>query len=232
MRATSDGREAQGKARQGDAITTAAAELHLLSLLSIPGIHHPDTTGIMLAQRIAQQSMRRLAAQTPVHKFAAPAAIAMGTAFTTQRRHAATQSISDAEASQQILAKQRLNRPVAPHLSIYKPQITWYGSALNRVTGVALSGAFYAFGALYLVAPTIGWHLESSVIAASFAAWPLVLKVLAKMTVALPFTYHSLNGLRHLAWDTASMINNKQVQQTGWAVVGLSVVSALALAFV
>jgi hypothetical protein len=28
------------------------------------------------------------------------------------------------------------------------------------------------------------------------------------------------------------MINNKQVQQTGWAVVGLSVVSAIALAFV
>jgi succinate dehydrogenase (ubiquinone) cytochrome b560 subunit len=37
--------------------------------------------------------------------------------------------------------------------------------------------------------------------------------------------------LRHLAWDTASMINNKQVQQTGWFVVGLSVVSSLALAF-
>ena len=137
-----------------------------------------------------------------------------------------------AQASDAILAKQRLNRPVAPHLSTYKPQITWYGSALNRVTGVALSGAFYAFGALYLVAPAVGWHLESSVMAASFAAWPLALKVLTKVTIALPFTYHSFNGLRHLVWDTASMINNKQVQQTGWAVVGISVISALALAFV
>lgn len=100
------------------------------------------------------------------------------------------------------------------------------------MTGVTLSGAFYAFGALYLVAPAVGWHLESSVIAASFAAWPLALKVLTKVTIALPFTYHSFNGLRHLVWDTASMINNKQVQQTGWFVVGLSVVSALALAFV
>jgi succinate dehydrogenase (ubiquinone) cytochrome b560 subunit len=62
--------------------------------------------------------------------------------------------MSAAQASDEILAKQRLNRPVAPHLSIYKPQITWYGSALNRVTGVALSGAFYAFGALYLIAPS------------------------------------------------------------------------------
>lgn len=193
-----------------------------------------------------------VAAQTPASRFAAPAAIAMGTAFTTQRRYfrllllnhlvpsdraphdrsAATQHLSAGQASDEILAKQRLNRPVAPHLSIYKPQITWYGSALNRVTGVALSGAFYVFGAAYLIAPAIGWHLESSVIAASFAAWPLALKVLAKTTVALPFTYHSFNGLRHLAWDTASMINNKQVQQTGWAVVGVSIVSALALAFI
>jgi len=186
----------------------------------------------MLAQRIAQQSLRRLAAQTPASRFAAPAAIAMGTAFTAQRRHAATTNMTAAQASDEILAKQRLNRPVAPHLSIYKPQITWYGSALNRVTGVALSGAFYAFGALYLIAPAVGWHLESSVMAASFAAWPLALKVLTKVTVALPFTYHSFNGLRHLVWDTASMINNKQVQQTGWAVVGVSVLSALALAFV
>jgi succinate dehydrogenase (ubiquinone) cytochrome b560 subunit len=39
-----------------------------------------------------------------------------------------------------------------------------------------------------------------------------------------------MNGIRHLIWDTATMIKNKQVQQTGWAVVGLSVISALGLA--
>lgn len=152
--------------------------------------------------------------------------------LTKHRRYATTQSVSPTNASDEILAKQRLNRPVSPHLGIYKPQITWCGSILNRITGVALSGAFYFFGALYLIAPTMGWHLESSVIAASFAAWPLALKVLTKMAIALPFTYHSFNGLRHLVWDTASMITNKQVQQTGWFVVGLSVVSSLALAFI
>jgi len=141
-------------------------------------------------------------------------------------------TISDSEASTQILAKQRLNRPVAPHLGIYQPQITWYGSALNRVTGVFLSGGLYLFGAAYLIAPAVGWHLESAAMAASFAAWPVALKVLAKFTVAMPFTYHSFNGLRHLVWDTASMITNGQVQKTGWAVVGVSVVSALALCFV
>lgn len=146
--------------------------------------------------------------------------------------HAAMQSMSNGEASDQILAKQRLQRPVAPHLAIYRPQITWYLSGLNRITGSFLSGGFYLFGAAYLVAPYLGWHLETAVLAASFAKWPAVLNVGAKMIVAWPFTFHCFNGLRHLAWDTASMISNKQVSQTGWFVVGLSFVSAAVLAFV
>jgi succinate dehydrogenase (ubiquinone) cytochrome b560 subunit len=147
-------------------------------------------------------------------------------------RHAAFQSVSDSEASQQILAKQRLNRPVSPHLGIYKPQITWYGSALNRVTGVALSGAFYVFGLSYLVAPAFGWHVESASLAASFAAWPAALAIGAKLIASFPFTYHSFNGLRHLMWDMGKGISNKQVQVTGWTVVGLSVVTSFLLALI
>ncbi|KAK4544288.1 hypothetical protein LTR36_004498 [Oleoguttula mirabilis] len=185
----------------------------------------------MLSQRFAQQTLRRLAVQQPAYRFVAPAAIATRNAFVSQRRLAATQHISEADASNEILAKQRLHRPVAPHLAIYRPQITWYLSALNRVTGVMLSGGLYAFGAAYLVAPYIGLHLESAVIAAAFAKWPAILQVLTKFFVAMPFTFHSFNGLRFLSWDTASLINNKQVNQTGWAVVGLSTVAAVALAF-
>ena len=102
---------------------------------------------------------------------------------------------------------------------------------MNRLTGAVLSGGFYLFGTAYLIAPYVGWHLESAVMAASFAAWPVALKVFTKMLVALPFTFHCLNGVRHLVWDTASMITNKQVINTGYTVIGLSVVSALALAF-
>ena len=138
--------------------------------------------------------------------------------------------MAEHDAGTEILAKQRLQRPVAPHLSIYRPQITWYLSALNRITGSVLSGGFYLFGAAYLVAPYLGWHLETAVLAAAFAKWPVILQFLVKAPVAWLFTFHSFNGVRHLTWDTASMINNKQVNQTGWAVVGLSAVSALMLA--
>ncbi|KAK4981791.1 cytochrome b subunit of succinate dehydrogenase, Sdh3p [Elasticomyces elasticus] len=181
--------------------------------------------------------MRRLAAQRPAQqtlsRFAAPAAVATNTHY-LQYRQAATQTISSEDQSKanEILNRQRLNRPVSPHLSIYRPQITWYGSALNRITASILSGGFYVFGVAYLVAPLLGWHLETAVMAASVAAWPLALKVLVKMSLAFPFTYHSLNGVRHLAWDMGKTLNNKQVQRTGWAVVGLSVVSSAILAFV
>lgn len=145
-------------------------------------------------------------------------------------RLAAGTTIPKETEQNDILAQQRLHRPVGPHLAIYKAQITWYLSALNRITGLIVSGAFYAFGGLYLIAPYAGFHMESAVIAASFGAWPWIAKFMVKLSLALPFTFHSFNGVRHLVWDTASMITNKKVQQSGWFVVGLSVVSALALA--
>nr|POE87340.1 succinate dehydrogenase cytochrome b subunit, mitochondrial [Quercus suber] len=187
----------------------------------------------MLPQRFAQQTLRRLAVQQPAYKFAVPATavVSQQRSSTVQRRYAAAQTLSQEQATTQILAAQRRNRPVAPHLSVYKPQVTWVLSSLNRITGVALSGSFYLFGAAYLAAPYLGWHLETAVLAAAFAKWPLIAKVGVKSLVALPFTFHSFNGLRHLAWDTASMISNQKVNQTGWAVVGLSIVSAVGLAF-
>ncbi|KAF7845891.1 hypothetical protein BT93_L0174 [Corymbia citriodora subsp. variegata] len=136
------------------------------------------------------------------------------------------------QASTQILAKQRLNRPVAPHLAIYKAQVTWYLSALNRVTGVILSGTFYAFGLAYLAAPALGWHLETASLVAAFASFPVWAKFGTKLFFSLPFTFHSFNGLRHLTWDTGRAFTNRQVQVTGWSVVGLTFVTSLLLAVV
>lgn len=138
--------------------------------------------------------------------------------------------ISQQEA-RQLLADQRRNRPISPHLGIYRPQITWIGSMLNRITGVILSGGFYLFGIAYLAAPAMGWHLESASLAAAFAAWPVVAKLATKFAIAMPFTYHCWNGIRHLVWDTGAAFTNKQVIVTGWIMVGLSTLTALGLCF-
>jgi succinate dehydrogenase (ubiquinone) cytochrome b560 subunit len=101
---------------------------------------------------------------------------------------------------------------------------------LNRITGVAISGPMYLFFMAYAASGVFGWHLESSVLAASFAAWPVVAKVAAKFTIAMPFTFHSFNGLRHLIWDTGKMFSKTQVARSGWIAVGLSAVAATYLA--
>ncbi|EEQ89193.1 hypothetical protein RJZ56_000693 [Blastomyces dermatitidis] len=186
----------------------------------------------MLPQRVAQQSLRRLAAYNPsqlrtaVSRIAAPVAIATGNHIQTR----STASTANQDPTS-ILPRQRLNRPVSPHLSIYQPQITWLLSSLNRITGVALAGGMYIFASAYLVSPLLGWHLESASLVAAFGALPLAAKVGLKFTAALPFTFHSFNGCRHLIWDMGKQFSNKQVIVTGWTVVGLTVTSALALAF-
>ncbi|KAF2860030.1 mitochondrial succinate dehydrogenase subunit C [Piedraia hortae CBS 480.64] len=184
----------------------------------------------MLAQRTAQQALRRVAAQQPASRLLVPAVITSSRVVVNQRRPAVTQTFDKGGNEHDILVQQRVKRPVSPHLSIYRPQVTWILSALNRITGVALSGSLYAFGALYLVSPYLGWHLESAVLAAAFAKWPVSLQALTKFIVSWPFTFHCMNGIRHLAWDTTSMLSNSKVRMTGWAVVGLSAASALALA--
>ena len=60
----------------------------------------------------------------------------------------------------------------------------------------------------------------------------MAVKVGVKFAVALPFTFHAFNGVRHLVWDTGRELGNRQVQVTGWAVVGASVVGSGVLAVV
>ena len=67
--------------------------------------------------------------------------------------------------------------------------------------------------------------------AAAFGSLPVAAKVALKFGVALPFTFHSWNGIRHLVWDMGREFSNKQVQRGGWTVVGLTVVSSGVLAY-
>jgi succinate dehydrogenase (ubiquinone) cytochrome b560 subunit len=103
---------------------------------------------------------------------------------------------------------------------------------MHRITGAVASGGVYVFATAYLVAPLFGWHLESASIAAAFGALPLAAKFVVKLGLALPFTFHSFNGVRHLVWDTGRQLTNQQVIRTGWTVVGLSVSTALLLALI
>ncbi|PLB52575.1 hypothetical protein P170DRAFT_402874 [Aspergillus steynii IBT 23096] len=128
------------------------------------------------------------------------------------------------------LAQQRLKRPVSPYFSIYRPQITWVVSITTRITGIALSGGMYLFATAYLLSPVTGWDIGSESLATSFSSLSQVAAFALKFGVALPFTFHCFNGVCHLVWDTGRGLRNKQVNRSGWAVVGTSSVAAALLA--
>ncbi|KAK9446682.1 uncharacterized protein V1518DRAFT_423249 [Limtongia smithiae] len=147
------------------------------------------------------------------------------------RRSVSSRYVNSTE-EQAILTQQRSNRPISPHLTIYKPQISWILSGFHRLTGVVLAGGFYVLGLSYVVAPVFGMSITSTAIAASFGALPLAVKLLAKTAASLPFTFHFYNGVRHLVWDATYLVNNAGVKSGGLTVLGLTTITSLVLLFI
>lgn len=114
------------------------------------------------------------------------------------------------------------NRPLSPHLQVYKPQITSILSILNRLTGIGL-----AVGALMLVywLNAAAYGPESFERAQSFLAHWVGKSLLFGWTWALFF--HLCNGLRHMYWDTGRGLELPQVYLSGWLVLVASVVLTL-----
>ena len=110
-------------------------------------------------------------------------------------------------------------RPLSPHLQIYRRQITSVLSISHRATGVALSA-----GALLLV----WWLVALASGPAAFAtaqgfigSW-LGRLLLLGWTFSLFF--HLANGIRHLFWDAGYGYELKTTYASGWTVVVASVV--------
>ncbi len=114
-------------------------------------------------------------------------------------------------------------RPLSPHLMIYRPQMTSVLSITHRFAGVALS-----FGALVLTY----WLTSAAYGPEAFTRAQAVLGswfgrlVLFALTFSLFF--HFCNGIRHLAWDAGWGFEMNRLRATGWLVVAASVLLTLA----
>ena len=118
-------------------------------------------------------------------------------------------------------------RPLSPHLQVYRWQITMVMSILHRAAGVGLSVGAFAL-AWWLLAVAAGGERYRN--AAECLASPLGLIALAGFSLAL--VYHLLNGLRHLLWDIGWGFDIPDVYRSGYAVAILTVVLTAALWFV
>ena len=108
----------------------------------------------------------------------------------------------------------RGDRPLSPHLQIYRWPVTMLTSILHRVTGVAIAAGL-AFVTLFLVATAMGRD-TFNIVHSLLAAWYGRL-VLFGFSLAL--SYHLLNGIRHLVWDTGAGFGLKTSRNSGLAVL-------------
>ena len=108
----------------------------------------------------------------------------------------------------------RGNRPLSPHLTIYRPQMTSISSIFVRITGNALLAA-----TLLLIA----WLLAASTSAAAFEWLQCVITSwfgdLVFLLSLWALWYHMLGGLRHLIWDTGRGLELKTAERMGWMMI-------------
>jgi succinate dehydrogenase / fumarate reductase, cytochrome b subunit len=102
-------------------------------------------------------------------------------------------------------------RPLSPHLQIYRWQYTMALSILHRATGVALSVGMLLL-VYWLVALASG--PEAYADARIVFAHPITRVLLVAFSFA--FFFHLCNGVRHLMWDTGRGLERKAARTSGW----------------
>jgi succinate dehydrogenase / fumarate reductase cytochrome b subunit len=111
-------------------------------------------------------------------------------------------------------------RPLSPHISIYRWPITMTISILHRVTGVSMSVGLVVFA----------WWLSS--VAVGGACYESFTRLMASMPgrlllIAWSFAFflHLANGVRHLFWDFGHGFEKKQADASAWFVLLLALVA-------
>jgi len=105
-------------------------------------------------------------------------------------------------------------RPLSPHLGVYKFMYTMALSILHRITGCAASVGFLLF-VWWLMALASGPAAYAS--AMNALGSPLAKLLLVGFTFS--FVYHFCNGIRHLVWDTGRGLERAQARRSGAVVV-------------
>ncbi|MEM7122271.1 MAG: succinate dehydrogenase, cytochrome b556 subunit [Pseudomonadota bacterium] len=118
-------------------------------------------------------------------------------------------------------------RPLSPHMQIYRPQISSVLSISHRMTGLVLSlGALFFVIWLVLAASGEAYFEFAQAIAGSWLGYAFLI------LFSLCLFYHLLNGIRHLFWDMGHGFDLTTMARTGWAVViGCVVLTTIAWIF-
>ena len=105
-------------------------------------------------------------------------------------------------------------RPLSPHLTVYRPQITMVLSITHRIMG-----AFLAVSTPFLVC----WLMSIAAGPSAYAEMQAILShwfaKLVLLAWAFAIFYHMSNGIRHLFWDVGKGYEISRLYQSGYMVV-------------
>jgi len=112
-----------------------------------------------------------------------------------------------------------VERPLSPHLQVYRPQLTSMLSISHRATGLAL-----AVGTLVLVWWLVALAQGADAFVAAQAFLGSWFGKLLLLGWSFSLFFHLANGIRHLFWDAGYGFSLKETYASGWTVVVASVV--------
>lgn len=116
-----------------------------------------------------------------------------------------------------------IERPLSPHLGVYKWEVSNTLSILHRMTGVALS-----LGSLALLAWIVGAAAGPGAYAAVVGVLGGPIGFVLLFAFSAAFFYHLGNGIRHLVWDAGYGFEKHVARLSGWVtVIAAAVVTIL-----
>ncbi|MCK5778625.1 MAG: succinate dehydrogenase, cytochrome b556 subunit [Rhodospirillales bacterium] len=115
------------------------------------------------------------------------------------------------------------NRPLSPHLQVYKLPVSAQLSISHRITGVILCGGAVLL-TYWLMAATYGPEAFATA-QAILGSW---IGKLVLLGVVFSLWYHLANGIRHLIWDTGRGLELPQLRTSGMVVVASAVILTVA----
>ncbi|KLT22260.1 succinate dehydrogenase, cytochrome b556 subunit [Wolbachia endosymbiont of Armadillidium vulgare str. wVulC] len=120
------------------------------------------------------------------------------------------------------------DRPLSPHLQIYKVQVTSFFSIMHRLTGILLFLLLMILSwcfILYVYFPKLFIVKYLNV---------LLFTPIAKLAYVLyfiSFLYHFLNGIRHLLWDAGLNLEIASVSKSAMLLTVTLLLSTMAFLF-
>jgi succinate dehydrogenase / fumarate reductase cytochrome b subunit len=138
--------------------------------------------------------------------------------------HGAGYNPGDFEKAQGMVNAKHVERPLSPHLQIYRWPVTMAVSIFHRITGAALY-----FGMLLL----LWWFVAAAYSDRAFDMAQGIMGHWFGQLILIGFTwalmFHLLGGIRHLLWDTGHGLKLKTADALAWINIAGSIALTLLL---